>query len=142
MATRTIPAVTETTDDFTGKVLSADDQPVKVEITVKNGTSPAVKGSLDMATAMFGRLAAFVSEPSDENRRALGDVIPRSRVGGSGSGAGSSGGSRQPTDKAGVTMRAWMREHGWPNVKDGQGRVPEDAKTAWENHLTAESAAA
>jgi hypothetical protein len=141
MATRTIPAVTEITDDFTGKVISADDKPVKVEITVKVGAGAPVKGSLDAATAMAGRLVAFVSEPTDENRRALGDTIPRSRVGASGSGSGS-GGSRQPVDKAGVTMRAWMREHGWPNVKDGQGRVPEDAKTAWENHLTAEKSAA
>lgn len=136
MAKREIPAIVETTDDFTGKVLTADDQPTTVSIVVTVGGKSVNGGkpySLDSATAMAGRLTAFLADPSDENRRALGDVFPRSRVGGSAGSAGKGDGPK---------IRAWAntsegRKYGQANGLNipeigAQGRLSPKWEAGWK----------
>jgi len=142
MATRTIPAVTETTDDFTGRTLTADDKPVKVEFTVKvdgkpvNGTKPY---TMDAAHAMADIVTRFLANPTDENRRALGSVIPRQPIARTGS-------ATKDADKAGMTKRDWARANGFKKADGSEigdrGNFPADANTAWEKHLADEAAGA
>jgi hypothetical protein len=109
MATTTIPAQTVIDDDFTGKRLTSEDSPVKLEITLTLDGKPFGKpASVDTARAMADILARFLSDPSDENRRELGARIPRPGVTrGSGS-----GGSASNTDNGHI--RAWA------NTEDGR----------------------
>lgn len=125
MAKQTIPAQEILTDDFTGKTLTKDDSPVTVKVQVNGKTF-----ELDAAKAMADRFGAFLTEPSDETRRALGDVIPRNSV--------SSGSSKaKETDKAGTDKRTWLRGNGFPDVKD-RGQFSPAMTEAWEKHLAAE----
>lgn len=134
MATRTIPAVTETTDDFTGKTVTADDKPVQVSITLTVGGKP-VNGNkpyvLDAANAMAEVLTRFLADPSDENRRALGSVIPRPAMARAGSGTGA-------TDKAGTTKRDWLKANGSPDIGP-RGKFTAEQDDQWAKHLANES---
>lgn len=114
-------------DDFTGKVLAAEDFPVKVEFTL-NGKP--VK--LDAAKAMADIFAAFITSPTDENRRAFGAVIPRPKVGASASG------TAKDADKSGTSKRDYLRANGYPNLAE-RGKFTEEMNDKWAGHLADES---
>jgi hypothetical protein len=138
MATRTIPAITQVTDDFTGKDLTAEDSPVKATVTIKvNGKTKTAE--LDTASAMANMLMVFLGEPTDENRRKIGDRIPRNRVG------GNTAGKPAETDAAGIGKREWLRKAGFKKA-DGQpigdrGKLTPEQDEAWAKHMAAEKPA-
>lgn len=135
MATVTIPAQTQVTDDVTGKVLAAEDKAVKVEITLKIDGKPVNGGkpfALDMAAAAAAHFGEFVSAPSDESRRAFGAIVPRPKVGGSASG------TAKDADKSGTSKRDYLRANGYPNLAE-RGKFTEEMNDKWAGHLADEN---
>lgn len=139
MATVTIPAQVQVTDDMTGKVLTADDKAVKVEITMKVDGKTVNGGkalTLDMAAAAAAHFAEFVSDPSDENRRAFGAIVPRPKVGASASG------TAKDADASGTSKRDWLKSAGLMPADQARGKFTAEHEDAWSKHLADEKAAA
>jgi hypothetical protein len=125
MATRIIPAITEIVDDFTGQLLKDEDKPAKVTFTMQTGSGKPITVTMDLAEGTRSILRRFLSEVDDENRRALGDIIPRHPL----------NRSRDiERDSDGVAKRDWLRAHGWPEVEE-RGRFSEDQNSAWAAHI-------
>lgn len=127
MATRTIPAQTLVTDDFTGKDLAAEDKAVKLAISVDGK-----KYEFDVANAAKSLFVAFLSDPSDENRRAFGAILPRPKVGGSASG------TAKDADASGTSKRDYLRSNGYPNLAE-RGKFTEEMNDKWAGHLADEN---
>ena len=130
MATVTIPARTQVTDDFTGKTVSTEDAPVKVKITV-NGKAH----ELDAAKAMAEAFARFIAEPTEENRKSFITVMTGRSI------SPRTGSASKDTDKAGLTKRAWLRANGNPDVGE-RGKFTAEQDDAWHKHITDEAKAA
>jgi hypothetical protein len=122
MARIEIPAKVEYVDDLTGKSVT-DAKAVKVSVDGKTG-------SLDMSAESLAAFVALVTEPNDDNRRALGSLIPRARVA---SGASNGTVELTMTDGRKVTRAAfesWATEKGH-KVNTGRGAQPKDTLAAW-----------
>jgi len=122
MARKEIPATIEIVDDLTGKPVT-DAKSVKVTLDGKSHT-------LDMSAETLTAFAAFLAEPSDENRRAFGALIPRPKVGITRvAGNGSADGKRE-----------WLRANGYPGLAE-RGKFTDAMNAAWSAH-SAEPASA
>jgi hypothetical protein len=131
MATRTIPARVETDDDFTGKPVTGDQTAVKVEISVKVNGKAIKAREFDAAHVTADALTAFVSDPTDENRRNLGALIPRPVVGRSGSGNSSGKMTAKRWARETEAGQEWAKAH--PDVKiDGAGAPAADLAEAFD----------
>lgn len=126
MATRIIPQQSVTTDDFTGKDLDSGVKPETVMVSV-NGKAHKLEGAPESVAAFV----AFITDLSDDNRRAFGAIVPRPKVGAAGSNS-----SAKDTDSAGTSKRDWLRANGYPALGE-KGKFGADMNTAWNAHLTA-----
>jgi hypothetical protein len=117
MARKTIPAHDEIVDDVTGKPV--DDKAETVKVSVNGKTS-----NLDMTPETLAVFTAFVSEPTDENRRNFGALLPRPRV-------GTSTGSTRSGNSA--AKREWLRANGFPTIGD-KGKFSADMDDAYAKH--------
>jgi hypothetical protein len=127
MATRIIPQQSVTTDDFTGKDLDSGVKPETVTVSV-NGKAHKLDGAPESVAAFI----AFITDMSDDNRRAFGAIVPRPKVGTSAGGNGSG----KDVDSAGISKRDWLRANGYPALGE-KGKFGADMNTAWNAHLTA-----
>jgi hypothetical protein len=120
MARMTIPAHDEITDDVTGKPVTGEGAVAEtVKVSINGKTS-----NLDMTPETLAAFSAFVTDPSDETRRAFGALIPRPRVGTSRSGNAASGSDGK---------REWLRANGYPNLGD-RGKFTEEMNDRWARH--------